>query len=57
MMNAVTLLCEAVRNGRKYVFDTGSFEVGGDDYDVRLYVYSSRPRSLSTEPKNIPVSA
>ena len=42
MMNAVTLLCEAVRNGRKYVFDTGSFEVGGDDYDVRLYVYSSR---------------
>lgn len=53
MMNAVTLLCEAVRNGRKYVFDTGSFEVGGDDYDVRLYV----PRSLSTEPKNIPVSA
>ena len=24
MMNAVTLLCEAVRNGRKYVFDTGS---------------------------------
>lgn len=42
MMNAVTLLCEAVRNGRKYVFDTGSFEVGSDDYDVRLYVYSSR---------------
>ena len=48
MMNAVTLLCEAVRNGRKYVFDTGSFEVGGDDYDVRLYVYSSRA-SLSVD--------
>ena len=48
MMNAVTLLCEAVRNGRKYVFDTGSFEVGGDDYDVRLYLYSSRA-SLSVD--------
>lgn len=57
MMNAVTLLCEAVRNGRKYVFDTGSFEVGGDDYDVRLYVYSSRA-SLSVDgAENIPVSA
>ena len=32
MMNAVTLLCE----------------VGGDDYDVRLYVYSSRA-SLSVD--------